>query len=136
MNCGFPLKVSGETDFPCMSGTRVGQGRVYVQLGKVDSVDFAAWCEGSPKGRSYVSDGYAHALEFTVDGKPPGETVDLAEPGEVTVKAKVAFAAGDAAGRRLRRAAPRPPPGRRHGDPARPDARDEARRPAASAASN
>ena len=31
MNCGFPLKVSGETDFPCMSGTRVGQGRVYVQ---------------------------------------------------------------------------------------------------------
>ena len=28
LNCGFPLKVSGETDFPCMSGTRVGQGRV------------------------------------------------------------------------------------------------------------
>ena len=72
MNCGFPLKVSGETDFPCISGTRVGQGRVYVQLGKVD-VDFAAWCEGLAKGRSYVSDGYAHALEFTVDGKRPGD---------------------------------------------------------------
>jgi hypothetical protein len=28
MNCGFPLKVSGETDFPCMSSRRVGQGRV------------------------------------------------------------------------------------------------------------
>src|SRR5262249_1448945 len=40
MNCGFPLKVSGETDFPCMSGARVGQGRVYVQLGKVERVDF------------------------------------------------------------------------------------------------
>ncbi|OYV87129.1 MAG: hypothetical protein B7Z73_10585 [Planctomycetia bacterium 21-64-5] len=36
MNCGFPIKVAGETDFPCMSGTRVGQGRTYVQLGKVD----------------------------------------------------------------------------------------------------
>ena len=44
MNCGFPLKASGETDFPCISGSRVGQGRVYVQLGKVDRLDFAAWC--------------------------------------------------------------------------------------------
>src|SRR4029079_14270875 len=25
LNCGFRLKVSGETDFPCMSSTRVGQ---------------------------------------------------------------------------------------------------------------
>ena len=69
MNCGYPLKVSGETDFPCISGSRVGQGRVYVQLGKVDKIDFAAWCEGLAKGRSYVSDGYAHALQFTVNDK-------------------------------------------------------------------
>jgi len=92
MNCGFPLKVSGETDFPCMSGSRVGQGRVYVQLGKVERVDFTAWCTGLAKGRSYVSDGYAHALEFTVDGKAAGDTLELAKPGKVTVKAKVAFA--------------------------------------------
>jgi hypothetical protein len=98
MNCGFPLKVSGETDFPCMSGTRVGQGRVYVQLGKIDHVDFRAWCEGLAMGRSYVSDGYAHALEFTVAGKPAGSEVTLAEPGTVTVKAKVAFAADTPAG--------------------------------------
>ena len=26
LNCGFPLKLSGETDFPCMSSRRVGQG--------------------------------------------------------------------------------------------------------------
>jgi hypothetical protein len=93
MNCGLPLKASGETDFPCISGSRVGQGRVYVQLGKVDKIDFAAWCEGLAKGRSYVSDGYAHALEFTVNGKPSGETVALDEGGKVTLKAKVAFAA-------------------------------------------
>jgi hypothetical protein len=92
MNCGFPLKASGETDFPCISGSRVGQGRVYVQLGKVDRVDFAAWCEGLAKGRSYVSDGYAHALEFTVNGKPPGDTVALESPGPVKIQAKVAFA--------------------------------------------
>jgi hypothetical protein len=93
MNCGFPLKVSGETDFPCMSGARVGQGRVYVQLGKVERVQFADWCLGLAKGRSYVSDGYAHALEFTVDGKSAGDVVELSKPGAVTVKAKVAFAA-------------------------------------------
>jgi hypothetical protein len=93
MNCGFPLKVSGETDFPCMSGTRVGQGRVYVQLGKVDHVDYRAWCEGLARGRSYISDGYAHALNFTVAGKPAGSEVALANPETVTVRAKVAFAA-------------------------------------------
>ncbi|HEY1377388.1 MAG TPA: CehA/McbA family metallohydrolase, partial [Gemmataceae bacterium] len=53
MNCGFPLKVSGETDFPCITGSRVGQGRVYVHLGKVDHVDFGQWCDGIAKGRSY-----------------------------------------------------------------------------------
>jgi hypothetical protein len=93
MNCGFPLKVSGETDFPCMSGARVGQGRVYVQLGKIQKVDFTAWCEGLAKGRSYVSDGYAHALEFTVNDKSAGQNLELAKPGKVAVKAKVAFAA-------------------------------------------
>lgn len=93
LNCGFPVKTSGETDFPCMSGSRVGQGRVYVKLGKVDRLDFGAWCEGLRAGRSYVSDGFAHALEFNVGGKEPGATVNLDKPGEVDVRAKVAFSA-------------------------------------------
>lgn len=105
MNCGFPLKASGETDFPCISGSRVGQGRVYVQLGKIDRLDFAAWCDGLARGRSYVSDGYAHALDFRVNGKRPGEEVALDKPGRVKVQAKVAFAAetplGTAIGGRL-----------------------------------
>jgi hypothetical protein len=93
LNCGFPIKVSGETDFPCMASRAVGQGRVYVQLGQIERIDFAAWCAGLAAGRSYVSDGYAHALEFAVDGQKPGESdVALARPGQVTVRAKVAFA--------------------------------------------
>jgi hypothetical protein len=91
LNCGYRCKISGETDFPCMSSTRVGQGRVYVQLGKTDRVDFVKWCEGLARGHSYVSDGHAHALEFSVNGKLPGGEVRLASPGKVTVKAKVAF---------------------------------------------
>ncbi|MBI1313926.1 hypothetical protein GC176_21745 [bacterium] len=93
MNCGFPLKLSGETDFPCMSSRRVGQGRVYVQLGDVDPLDFTAWCNGIAAGRSYVSDGFAHALRFTVDGQSPGfDDVTLDKPQSVQVKATVAFA--------------------------------------------
>jgi hypothetical protein len=91
LNCGFPLKVSGETDFPCMSGTRVGQGRAYVQLGKVDRIDFSAWCDGLARGRSYVSDGYAHALEFTVNAKSAGDEIRLTQPETVKIRTKVAF---------------------------------------------
>ena len=93
MNCGFPLKLSGETDFPCMSSRRVGQGRVYVQLGEAENFNFANWCTGIEKGQSYVSDGFAHALTFAVDGKRPGTSeVKLSGPGNVVAKASVAFA--------------------------------------------
>ena len=93
LNCGFSLKASGETDFPCMSSRRVGQGRVYVQLGKDAKLDFAEWCEGIKLGRSYVSDGFAHALDFQVNDTRPGfGDVALSQPGEVTITAQVAFA--------------------------------------------
>jgi hypothetical protein len=92
MNCGFPIKVAGETDFPCMSGTRVGQGRTYVQLGDVDRIDFRQWCEGLAHGRSYVSDGYAHALTFAVNGASAGEEIQLDDPQKVEITASVAFA--------------------------------------------
>ena len=137
MNCGFPLKVSGETDFPCMSGTRVGQGRVYVQLGRVARIDFAKWCEGLAQGRSYVSDGYAHALEFSVNGRTPGETVQLQQPARVNVRAKVAFSSRNATGSRVRRrhAHRRPAPRRRHRGAARDHRRESVhRRPAQSGA--
>ena len=117
MNAGLPVKASGETDFPCMSGTRVGQGRSYVQLGKPARVDYAQWSQGIARGRSYVSDGYAHALEFRVDGKSSGDELQLAAPGTVTVKSHGRVLAGDAARAGLRRRDPRRRPAlrRRHG---------------------
>jgi hypothetical protein len=106
LNCGFPLKASGETDFPCMSSRNVGQGRVYVRLPslfagegagvrgqKLAKLDYTAWCEGIRAGRSYVSDGYAHAVEFQVAGVRPGEgEVKLSKPGRISIVAKIAFA--------------------------------------------
>ena len=91
MNAGLAVRASGETDFPCMSGTRVGQGRSYVQLGKRERVDYPEWCRGVARGRSYVSDGYAHALAFDVNGRTSGDDLDLLAPARVTVKARVAF---------------------------------------------
>lgn len=96
MNCGYPLKLSGETDFPCMSSRRVGQGRVYVHLPDLESgqpIKFAEWCQGLADGRSYVSDGFAHAVRFTVNGHRPGShEVSLPAAGPVSVQATVAFA--------------------------------------------
>jgi len=99
LNCGFPLKVSGETDFPCMSSRRVGQGRVYVQLDTPESnkpsakLDFTDWCRALAQGRSYVSDGFAHALDFRVNDIRPGfADVKLPAMGTVIVQATVCFA--------------------------------------------
>ncbi len=100
LNCGFPLKASGETDFPCMSGNAVGQGRVYVQLGDVDHVDFAKWCQGIAAGKSYVSDGYAHALEMRLECEDnlnrqisPGDQLNVRGRKPIQVIAKIALAA-------------------------------------------
>ncbi len=112
MNCGFPIKLSGETDFPCMSSRRVGQGRVYVQLGTTKAISFSQWCQAIALGRSYVSDGYAHALKFEVSGVAPGfADVKLSNPGKVNVSATVCFAEktpmGVAYGNQLPPAGPR-----------------------------
>jgi hypothetical protein len=63
LNCGFPVVASGETDFPCISGDRVGMGRVYVKLD--GPLDYDRWVEGVRVGRSYVSDGTAHLMDFS-----------------------------------------------------------------------
>jgi hypothetical protein len=94
LNCGFPLKVSGETDFPCMSSRRVGQGRVYVHLGQDAQLNFAQWCHALATGRSYVSDGYAHLPNMTVNAIAPGYgDVTLEAPAKVKVVFDVAFGA-------------------------------------------
>ena len=91
LNTGLRLKAAGETDFPCMSGTRVGQGRTYVLLGRPGRLDYVQWVAGLAAGRSYVSDGYAHAFGFAVNGRAAGDEVRLTAPGRVTVKTAVAF---------------------------------------------
>jgi hypothetical protein len=91
LNCGYRARISGETDFPCIFGERVGLGRSYVHLD--GPLDFNAWTEGIRRGRSYVSDGRSHLLDFRVNDTKVGEhgsEVRLTEPATVTVRARVA----------------------------------------------
>ncbi|MBI1917850.1 MAG: CehA/McbA family metallohydrolase [Planctomycetes bacterium] len=91
LNCGYRCRVSGETDFPCIFGDRVGLGRSYVHLdGKLD---FDRWAEGIKRGRCYVSDGKSHLMDFSINDTGVGlnqSEVKLAAPGKVQVKARVA----------------------------------------------
>ena len=67
LNCGFRVTASGETDFPCISGERVGMGRVYA---KVDGrLTFKKWVRSIADGRSYVSDGSCHLLNFSAQSE-------------------------------------------------------------------
>ena len=73
LNCGYRAKISGETDFPCIYGERVGLGRVYVKLAD-GQLDFDRWCEGIKQGRSYVTDGHSHLIDFQVNDRELGES--------------------------------------------------------------
>jgi hypothetical protein len=91
LNAGFRTRISGETDFPCIYGERVGLGRSYVKL--ANKLTYADWCEGIRQGHNYVSDGHSHLIDFQVGGVHMGENgseLRLAKPGAVTARAKVA----------------------------------------------
>ncbi len=91
LNCGFRTRVSGETDFPCITDDRVGAGRSYVHL--AEELTYDAWCEGVRDGRCYVSDGFSHLMDFTVNGLDVGtrgSEVRLEQPGTVRATARVA----------------------------------------------
>lgn len=91
LNVGFRTRISGETDFPCITDTRVGQGRVYA---KVDgTLTYAQWLYSLRGGRSYVSDGRSHLMNFAVNGTEVGTAdseVHLDNPRSVPVTLKVA----------------------------------------------
>ena len=92
LNVGFRTRISGETDFPCVYGEKVGLGRSYVKLdGKLD---YANWCDGIRRGRNYVGDGRSHLLDFAVNDVRMGDDgSELALPAAGRVKVLVRAAA-------------------------------------------
>lgn len=99
LNSGFRARISGETDFPCIYGERVGLGRVYVQLDEGEPLNYERWVMGLKNGRSYCGDGLSHVLRFEVDGTELGQAktdgadiseLHLKQPKRVTVRTDVA----------------------------------------------
>lgn len=103
LNCGMTTRISGETDFPCIYGDRVGLGRAYVKLPKNSPVDFDRWADGIRDGRSYCSDGLTHLFDLTIDGLGVGETriegrpsvIAAASGKSLAVKVKAAALLGE-----------------------------------------
>ena len=96
LNVGFRTRISGETDFPCIYGEKVGLGRSYVKLPA--QWTYEDWCEGIRAGNNYVSDGKSHLIDFKVNTAALGEKgseLKLAAPGTVKVSAKVAARLND-----------------------------------------
>jgi hypothetical protein len=94
LNCGMTSRISGETDFPCIYGDRVGLGRVYVKLDEGQQLSYDNWVAGLKDGRSYCGDGLSHVLDFKVDDFEIGtratdesapSRLDLGKPQQVAV---------------------------------------------------
>jgi hypothetical protein len=90
LNCGFKPRLSGETDFPCITDARVGQARSYY---KTDApLNYDNYVAAIKSGRSYVSDGKSHIMDFAVNGKDSGvgnSEVSLQNAQSVAITAKV-----------------------------------------------
>ncbi len=104
LNAGFRTRISGETDFPCITDDRVGLARSYA---KVDgALTYRKWIDAVKAGRNYVSDGKSHLMDFTVNDVPGGtrdSELRLGEIGRVTVTAKAAARLDESPNDALRR---------------------------------
>ena len=70
LSAGFRTRISGETDFPCVYDERVGLARSYFKPdGKLT---YDSYVSALQKGRSYVTDGASHILDFKVNGVEAG----------------------------------------------------------------
>ena len=91
LNVGYRTRISGETDFPCIYGERVGLGRSYVKL--EGQLNYEAWCEGIREGKNYVSDGLSHLMDFKVENRAMGELgseLKLDTGKELSIKVRAA----------------------------------------------
>ena len=71
LNAGYKVRLSGETDFPCISDERVGRARIYAEL--TDGLQFDDYMDALLAGRSYVSTGHAHLIDFKVENTKLGD---------------------------------------------------------------
>jgi hypothetical protein len=85
LNAGFRTRISGETDFPCVYDERVGLSRSYFK--PTGTLSYDNYVEAIKKGRSYVTDGGSHIIDFSAHGVEAGTgNSELVLKGKQTVK--------------------------------------------------
>ncbi|MEP6950863.1 MAG: CehA/McbA family metallohydrolase, partial [Ginsengibacter sp.] len=91
LNCGFTTRLSGETDFPCIYDERVGIARSYFK--PEGALSYDTYVDAIKKGRSYVSEGNSHIINFSVNGLEAGANdsrLNLKKEETVKISASVA----------------------------------------------
>ena len=86
LNTGYRLPLVGGTD-KMSNGVPVGLYRTYAKLADDEELTYDGWCRAVRSGRSFLSGG--PLLSLTVDGREPGDTIELSGPGTVTIDAAV-----------------------------------------------
>jgi hypothetical protein len=84
LNCGYRLPLVGGTD-KMSSAVPVGLYRTYAQLGPDEELSYEGWCRAVRAGRTFLSGG--PLLSLWVDGREPGDTVELSGSGTLTIEA-------------------------------------------------
>ena len=84
LNSGYRLPLVGGTD-KMSSAVPVGLYRTYARLD--EEFSYEAWCRAVRSGRTFLSGG--PLVTLSVDGREPGDTVELSGPGTVSVHATV-----------------------------------------------
>ncbi len=78
LNLGYRLPAVGGTD-KMANGIPVGGVRTYVYVGRDRKLNYADWCQGIRRGRTFTSSGPVIFLE--VDGQQVGDTIKMTRSG-------------------------------------------------------
>jgi dipeptidyl aminopeptidase/acylaminoacyl peptidase len=86
-----PVLVGGEDSISDLHASKlIGSVRTYVKLLDGDPLTMDRWLDGLRNGHSFMSTG--PLVELEVDGRIPGETLELSEGSEVVVSVEVTSA--------------------------------------------
>jgi len=91
LNAGFRTRISGETDWPCITDDKVGLARSYAKV--IGGLTYRKFIDAVKAGRNYVSDGKSHLMDFAVNGVEAGagdSEIRLDRPGRMKVTLKAA----------------------------------------------
>jgi hypothetical protein len=78
LNCGYFVAAVGGTD-KMSAATAVGAVRTYAHLDEGEPFTYDAWKDSVRRGQTFVT--YGPLVEFSVDGRPPGSSIEMAASG-------------------------------------------------------